>query len=181
MIKYVVGDATQPIEVEEAWYWQDGDLPHHTKVIVHVCNDIGLWGSGFVKAISARWPEPEAAYRQWSCGDNREPEPFALGRVQYVRHLNKQWPVDAEEGGEIVVANMVAQRGVINKYNPKPLNEFYLEIALKWVSLQYNIGASIHMPRIGCGLAGGKWEDVEAIIEKVMPEHHVVVYDLEAK
>ena len=51
-INYLEGDATQPI----------GNGP---KIIVHVCNDIGGWGKGFVVAISKRWKEPEAEYRRW--------------------------------------------------------------------------------------------------------------------
>lgn len=40
--------------------------------------------------------------------------------------------------------------------------------------------ASVHMPRIGCGLAGGKWEAVEPIIreELVSKGVSVIVYDL---
>lgn len=41
-IAYRVGDATQPV----------GDGP---KILVHVCNDIGAWGRGFVVALSRRW------------------------------------------------------------------------------------------------------------------------------
>jgi O-acetyl-ADP-ribose deacetylase (regulator of RNase III) len=29
-------------------------------------------------------------------------------------------------------------------------------------------GASVHMPHIGCGLAGGKWEEIEPIIERTL-------------
>jgi O-acetyl-ADP-ribose deacetylase (regulator of RNase III) len=35
------------------------------KIIVHICNDIGGWGKGFVMAVSKRWPEPEKQYREW--------------------------------------------------------------------------------------------------------------------
>ena len=40
--------------------------------------------------------------------------------------------------------------------------------------------ASVHMPRIGCGLAGGKWELIEQIIkeELITKEIAVTVYDL---
>ena len=40
--------------------------------------------------------------------------------------------------------------------------------------------ASVHMPRIGCGLAGGKWELMEQIIkeELITKEIAVTVYDL---
>ena len=39
-------------------------------------------------------------------------------------------------------------------------------------------GAGVHMPRIGCGLAGGKWSDVEPLIVDAlsMRDVDVVVY-----
>lgn len=42
------------------------------------------------------------------------------------------------------------------------------------------LGASIHMPRIGCGLAGGDWRIIEAIIQVSLidPGIDVTVYDL---
>jgi O-acetyl-ADP-ribose deacetylase (regulator of RNase III) len=38
------------------------------------------------------------------------------------------------------------------------------------------LNASIHMPRIGCGLAGGKWEEIEPIIEKILLKNNIEVY-----
>ena len=46
-ISYLVGDATAP-------------KTPGPKMIVHVCNDIGAWGKGFVMALSRRLPEPES-------------------------------------------------------------------------------------------------------------------------
>jgi hypothetical protein len=40
-IAYHVGDATMPV----------GDGP---KILVHICNNIGAWGRGFVVALSRR-------------------------------------------------------------------------------------------------------------------------------
>jgi O-acetyl-ADP-ribose deacetylase (regulator of RNase III) len=37
--------------------------------------------------------------------------------------------------------------------------------------------ASVHMPRIGCGLAGGKWSEVEPILERVFVATEVYIYD----
>ena len=51
-ITYIKGDATCP-------------QAKGTKLIVHICNDLGGWGKGFVVAISKRWPKPEEAYREW--------------------------------------------------------------------------------------------------------------------
>jgi O-acetyl-ADP-ribose deacetylase (regulator of RNase III) len=41
------------------------------------------------------------------------------------------------------------------------------------------LGASVHMPRIGCGLAGGKWERIEPLITHRLTERGitVTVYD----
>jgi O-acetyl-ADP-ribose deacetylase (regulator of RNase III) len=40
--------------------------------------------------------------------------------------------------------------------------------------------ASIHLPRIGCGLAGGRWEEIEPIISEELSAAGlaVTVYDL---
>jgi len=36
--------------------------------------------------------------------------------------------------------------------------------------------ASVHMPRIGCGLAGGTWDRIEPIIERTLTKQDVDVY-----
>ena len=177
MIHYVKGDATAP----------QGEGP---KIIAHVCNDRGGWGAGFVLAISKRWPEPEEAYRAWSKGRFKPrpgyaiigPQTFTLGSVQFV---------SVNLG--LAVANMVAQRG----YGPRgnephktgdedpenpPLQYDALALCLNAVKhAALKLGASVHMPRIGCGLAGGKWEKVEPLIEKMLEGREVFVYDWEPK
>jgi len=75
-LNYRIGDATQPYGVGN-------------KVLVHVCNDVGAWGKGFVLAISKRWKEPEKQYRQWSKGDIDMP--FQLGNVGYVQVEADLW------------------------------------------------------------------------------------------
>lgn len=42
------------------------------------------------------------------------------------------------------------------------------------------LDASVHMPRIGCGLAGGDWETVEQLITSELSAYgvDVTVYDL---
>jgi hypothetical protein len=41
-------------------------------------------------------------------------------------------------------------------------------------------GTLIHMPRIGCGLAGGKWDQIEPLLEEHLARagFDVRVYDL---
>ncbi|MFD3788503.1 macro domain-containing protein [Streptomyces cyaneofuscatus] len=153
-ITYVRGDATAP-------------QGKGVKVIAHVCNDLGGWGKGFVVALSRRWPEPEAAYRRWH--RERAGNDFALGAVQFVQVGQYLW-----------VANMVGQRGMRTGSKGVPVRYEAIETALGAVAVRAGeLRASVHMPRIGCGLAGGKWSRVEPIIEGCLTGEgvSVTVYD----
>src|SRR5947209_4824069 len=140
MLTTVTGDATRPV----------ADGP---KLIVHVCNDVGGWGRGFVMAVSRRWPEPEADYRAWHRG--RAGNDFGPGAVRLV-----------QVEPDIRVANMVAQHGIgTGRGGQPPIRYDALERCLTAVAGHaVALGASVHLPRIGCGLAGGSWDRIEPII-----------------
>lgn len=153
-VRYVKGDATQP-QVKG------------NRIIAHICNDLGGWGKGFVLAISKRWPAPEAAYRAWH--KDRSKNDFGLGAIQVVQVDPYLW-----------VANMVAQRGMKAGSNGPPIRYEAVRDCLKKLAIEANRQeASVHMPRIGCGLAGGRWEEIEPIIldELVSQGIEVTVYD----
>ena len=38
------------------------------------------------------------------------------------------------------------------------------------------LNATVHMPRLGCGLAGGKWEEVEKIINETLIAENIQTY-----
>ncbi|MFN6085789.1 MAG: macro domain-containing protein [Fluviicola sp.] len=154
-ITYTKGDATAPTSTGN-------------KIIVHVCNDIGGWGKGFVMAISKRWKEHEKAYRNWF----QSKENFELGQVQFVQVEEDLW-----------IANVIGQHK-INKDDSglPPIRYDAIEKGLELVGLfAYENNASIHMPRIGCGLAGGTWDKIEPIISSTLlsKEILVTVYDFE--
>lgn len=151
MIEYRTGDAANP--------WGDGVL-----VIAHVCNNKGGWGAGFTGQLSKRWTSPETAYRSQVEGGAFL---LRLGDVQAVQVNDLLW-----------VANMVAQDGYRTPANPKPINYEALEDCLTHLGNLFEPKVGFHMPRIGCGLGGGTWPEVERIINKILPERHVFVYDL---
>ena len=137
-INYIQGDATQPIG-------------KGNKIIVHICNNIGGWGRGFVMAISKRWKEPEKQYRNWF----KTKDEFELGNVQFV-----------EVESELIIANLIGQHKIRKdeEGNP-PIRYDAVRRGLNKVARKAKeINAEVHMPRIGCGLAGGKWEEIEPII-----------------
>lgn len=140
-VGYKTGDATAPIG-------------SGNKIIVHVCNDVGAWGRGFVLAISKRWAEPERQYRSWHKG--QEKQPFALGEVQFVQVEDTIW-----------IANLIGQRDIRALDGVPPVRYEAIREGLQEVALEAKrLNASIHMPRIGCGLAGGDWNIVGKIVEE---------------
>lgn len=133
------------------------------KVIAHICNDLGGWGKGFVLAISRRWPEPERDYRQWHRG--RASNDFALGATRLVQVAPYVW-----------VANMVGQRGIKTGSAGPPIRYDAVERCLASLAEQAAaLGASVHMPRIGCGLAGGTWNRIEPIILRTLCARDIAV------
>jgi O-acetyl-ADP-ribose deacetylase (regulator of RNase III) len=77
---------------------------------------------------------------------------------------------------------MIGQHGMKTGSNGPPIRYDAVEKALATLAVEANrLGASVHMPRIGCGLAGGKWERIEPIIQKTLCSAgvDVTVYDFE--
>lgn len=96
----------------------------------------------------------------------RKSTPLSLGTVQMVSVEH-----------DLLVANMIAMKGL----GAGTLRYDALADCLSAVSLNaVTVGASIHMPRIGCGLAGGSWDKVEPIVRRELNGLNVTVYDLEA-
>ncbi|GAA1653946.1 macro domain-containing protein [Actinoplanes couchii] len=153
-LKIIKGDATSP-------------QAKGPKIIAHVCNDIGGWGKGFVVAVSRRWPEPERDFRKWH--RERASNDFGLGATQLVQVKPYVW-----------VANMVGQRGIRTGSGGPPVRYEAIDKCLfALAGHAARIGASVHMPRIGCGLAGGKWERIEPLIVTNLCDRDIptTVYD----
>lgn len=148
-LTYVKGDATNP-------------SGSGSRIIVHCCNDIGAWGAGFVLALSKKWEAPERQYKLAAKKGLR------LGDVEFV-------PVSED----IVVANLVGQKGLVGPSNPLPVRYSSIALGLTRVA-EYarKHNSSVHMPRIGCGLAGGSWTKMEPLILEALPDISVTVYDL---
>ncbi len=151
LINYLKGDATSP-------------QTKGTKIICHICNDLGGWGKGFVLAISKRWPEPETDYRKWH--RERARNDFSLGHVRFIKVHEY-----------VYVANMIGQKGMKTGSKGPPIRyEAVKDCLTEVASKARELKASIHMPRIGCGLAGGKWEKIEPIIEDTLVKQNIDVY-----
>ncbi|NDV93911.1 hypothetical protein D0T84_03125 [Dysgonomonas sp. 521] len=78
----------------------------------------------------------------------------------------------------IYVANMIGQRGTkTGRSTGAPVRYEAIEACLEKLAVDAKqLGASVHMPRIGCGLAGGKWNRVEPLIEQTLIKNDIDVY-----
>jgi O-acetyl-ADP-ribose deacetylase (regulator of RNase III) len=156
MIEYLVGDATDPVGTG-------------TKIIAHICNDVGAFGAGFVVPLGQKFPLAKSSYLAWAMKEDLIP--FRLGRMTLVRC--------EEPSPRIFVANMIAQEGCGWNNGVPPIRYNALEDCLAELVLHArSLNASVHMPRIGCGLAGGTWDKVEPLISKHLHDIDVKVYDL---
>ncbi len=155
-IEYIKGDATSP-------------QAKGPKIIGHICNDLGGWGKGFVLAISKRWSKPEKEYRQWH--RERSKNDFELGNIQII-----------QVSADTYVANMIGQRGMKTGSNGAPIRYDAVDKCLEKLQNEAEkLGASVHLPRIGCGLAGGKWSKIEPLIMARLSEKNIgtIVYDFD--
>lgn len=152
-IKYLTGDATQPCESGK-----------QINIIAHIVNNRGLWGRGFVMSLGNRYPETEEYYRYLSGH-----KALILGNTNFVKIHTHLW-----------VCNMVAQDGVRSIINRNPLGDYsHLKGCLYQLrTIAFGYDAAIHMPRIGTGFAGGDWRIIRKMINELLSDIPVFVYDL---
>lgn len=165
-IKYIKGDATLPIIL-------DGKR----SVIVHCTNTLGAWGAGFVVPLGKRYPVVRDEYKRY-VEDSKKNKTNILGTIDIVPNVTDKIDVVNLFGQEILYSAMTVSGKKIIPLDYDALRKGFNEI----VSVYNTVGMSfsVHMPRIGCGLAGGDWNKVEKIINDTLIKNNVevFVYDL---
>lgn len=141
-----------------------GDLlESNADFVCHGCNAVGGFGSGVAGQIARKFPRARSAYieRHKTLG-------HVLGDVQFVYQFDR--------GGKYIV-NCITQ----HNYLPRGIchaNYEAIDTCMRKVKA-YAGERSIALPKIGCGLAGGSWDVVEKILNKVFEDRDVFVYSLE--
>lgn len=147
-------------------------LGNKSKIIIHVCNDKGAWGAGFVVPLGVKFPLAKDSYRSLADQDLLE-----LGETEFVC---------VDEENNTFVGNMVAQTLGWERGRPPIRYESLLQ-CLKEVAefaeypLENKKEIEIIAPRFGAGLAGGKWEIIEELIQQTIGGFDVTICDLPAK
>ena len=151
-ISYLRGDATEP--------------RNSPALIVQVVNDATPnWGGrGFARAVKRKWRHVQESFQQFAEGTR-----LKLGMV----HVSTAEP-------DIWVASVIAQKGYGDSENPR-IRYSALRMGLASVATEAaELGATLHMPRIGCGEGRGDWGLISDLIraECVARGLSVFVYDL---
>ena len=133
-------------------------------VVVHVCNDVGKFGAGFAGSVARRWKAAHDAYFKWH--RQGKASGFRAGAVQMVFL-----------GPYLEVSNMISMQAVMGESRDSPLCYVALAEALDELGRHAaSKGATVHMPRIGSGLAGGDWGRIDRLILAMMVKHEVNVF-----
>ena len=131
-------------------------------ILVHIVNNLGLFGKGFAYHLNKAYPENTKTYKKWAAEHGYN---IPQGAVLFYF-----------SDDEVMIANCCAQSGIIGKNNPVPFKAESLELCLaKVAELRPQ---RIVMPRIGCNLGGSTWNIVEPIIEKHLGQFDVEVFTL---
>lgn len=152
-IVYLKGDATEPRGTG-------------ARIIAQVVNDGAMtWGAGFALFVRKKWPAVQDAFRRWAVQNHPR---FSLGNVNFV-----------EINADLTICNMIAQSGYGLSAKPRIRYEALDTCLRQLADCALERRASVHMPRIGCGQAGGSWDIVSELIEETLLKRliSVTVYD----
>ena len=132
---------------------------------LHVCNLYHIFGAGIAKEIKKQYPEAYLADLNTKKGDVTRLGTISIGKVE-------------GEGKLSHIVNLYAMRGLgpaVRQLSYDALIDC-LERTIQYFSFAespFSIGIPYGM---GCGLAGGDWKIVEAIIESCFKDYPGIVY-----
>lgn len=163
-----------------AWSWQPLPRDHivylrkdvtqfNERLLIHGCNAQGAMNSGVAKAIRERFPKAWLAYKHaFEMGQHDE-------NVRKLTQLGNY--IDAPVSPNRTVINAITQQNY-GKDGKKYVSYDAIDQVTKRIAVDYDV-PTCAMPKIGCGLGGGDWSIVEAIIKNnLTPAMQVVVYEL---
>lgn len=132
-------------------------------IIAHGCNCRGGFGSGVAYTMAMKFPKVREMYLE-----KFDDQGWRLGEVQLVKLHNGK-----------TVANCATQ----DAYLPRGRQHADYH-AIKRAMAQVKVYAqdrklSVAIPKIGAGLAGGDWIEIEKILNEVFYDYDVTVYHLD--
>lgn len=141
-----------------------------SKIICQLVNDKSIsWGGGVAKRVAQKFPEAQSQFAENIMRMSRQ---HRLGSVIFSKLED-----------DLCLASIIGQEGYGPSLFPR-VRYSAIETGLKQVAKFAKARhASVHLPRIGTGAAGGEWGIIEEMIdnELVRTGVDVTVYDLPPK
>lgn len=153
-LTYLRGDASEP-------------RGSGRKILLQLVNDRALtWGAGFAKTVRNKWPAAQRDFSRWTLSSRRD---FRLGGIHVV---------DVRD--DLVLISLVAQKGYGEAQTARIRYAALDKCLVSVTEVAKRYSATVHMPRIGAGLAGGSWAVIEEIIQQTLGREDISisVYDL---
>jgi O-acetyl-ADP-ribose deacetylase (regulator of RNase III) len=139
-IEYLVGDAREARGTGK-------------RVIAHIVNDgTARWGAGFALQVAKEWSFIQEEFQEWVNQDRRN---LSLGKVHC-----------AKIDDDLSIVHMVAQKGYGPSGKPRIRYADLGDALGQLHEIASSQGASVHMPRIGTGQAGGNWELIRDLVDE---------------
>lgn len=131
------------------------------QLIAHVVPDVkAVWGgNGFAAQVKRRFPAAWITFRDRMAANFKQ---LPLGST-----------ITGDLTGNVYIANMIAQRGIGPSSTPR-LRYAALASCLSQVRAKaMELGATVHMPRIGTGHGGANWNLIKEIVSTELVEKGV--------
>lgn len=147
-ISYLTRDATEPVT-------------EGLTIIAHVVNDkTANWGAGFGRYVAKKWPQVQDNFRK----KVSTPGALRLGATFM-----------SEIGASLLVFHMVSQHGYGESAKPRIRYEMLRRCLGQLADVAVARRASVQMPKIGAGEAGGAWPTIEEMIDETLCRRGVAV------
>ena len=145
-------------------------LDSNCDYICHQVNCQGVMGSGIARQIRERWPE---VYERYLCFYSHWQDPDEqLGEADFIKLSDE----------DRYVINMYSQASY--GYDGRRYTSYdAFAYALETIRVSVPEGYTIGFPKnIGCGLGGGNWKVISALIEEILGEDfEVYIYEYDEK
>jgi hypothetical protein len=137
------------------------------RIIAQIVNDkTPNWGAGFARAVRNEYPPVQKDFKEWAVIHR---DKFSLGNVHTSVISN-----------ELYLVNMIAQHGYGESVKPRIRYAALRDCLHQLRKIAISKSASVHMPRIGTGYAGGNWSYILELIDEVLVRNgiDVTIYTL---
>ncbi len=137
------------------------------KIIAHIVNDkTPNWGAGFARCVRNKYPFVQRDFRAWSTINQ---DNLSLGNI----HVSMV-------ADDLYIVNMIAQHGYGESAKPRIRYAALKDCLCRLKEIAIEKAATIHVPPIGTGYAGGNWRFISELIDEILVRNGipVIVYTL---